>query len=425
MIHSDKQRRISMREVRRLKEALSAASSRESEQAWLRDVGMDAIRSEIARLEADIADYDMLKAGEIGFAKSFALESLPSILVRARIAAGMSQTSLAEALKMKPQQIQRYEASEYQGANLARLIEVSKVLGVHTEGLFGAEQASHGGVFSWEKADEIEWRRFPIREMVKRGWISVTAREDSIQAVKAYFRSAAGPQFATAFHRKKVRGDTSPNEYALLAWQARVLERAQQRVARERLPEFRLDDRWVGELVALTRRGDGPREATGVLAKNGIVMLTERQLTGTYLDGASMLDRNGRPVIGLTLRFDRLDNFWFVLFHELGHIFLHLMGNLRYDFFDEDGTAASDRIELEADEFALNSLIPATDWDRCLSRFAMTDEAVRLDAERLGIDASIIAGRIRRERGNYTMLNNLIGQNHVRSQFAEDIDATR
>ena len=98
---------------------------------------------------------------------------------------------------------------------------------------------------------------------------------------------------------------------------------------------------------------------------------------------------------------------------------------MRYDFFDEDGTVAGDRMELEADEFALNCLIPVADWERCLSRFAMTEEAVRLDAERLGIDASIIAGRIRRERGDYTVLNNLIGQGHVRSQFAEDVDAAR
>ena len=38
-----------------------------------------------------------------------------------------------------------------------------------------------------------------------------------------------------------------------------------------------------------------------------------------------MMTDTGCPVIGLTLRYDRLDNFWFVLLHELGHVFLHLM----------------------------------------------------------------------------------------------------
>ena len=70
----------------------------------------------------------------------------------------------------------------------------------------------------------------------------------------------------------------------------------------------------------------------------------------------------------------------------------------------------SDTIEAEADKFALNPLIPEDLWDQCLSRFALSEEAVRIDAEKIGIDPSIIAGRIRKERGNYTILNDLVGQ---------------
>ena len=270
MIYSEKQRRISAQEVEKLKDALRASGEREGE-AWLRELEQEAIRSEIVRLETEIADYDMLKGGEIAFAKSFALESLPSILVQARIASGMSQTSLAHALDVKPQQIQRYEASAYKGANLARLIQVSKILGVHTEGLFGSEKSGQGGVFSWGKTDEIEWRRFPAKEMVKRGWFELDRGEDAVQRVKEYFSRAAGPQFATALHRKKVRGDTSPNEYALLAWQARILELARLAVSRANMPPFSLDDRWVGDLVSSTTRSDGPRRAVDLLASQGFL----------------------------------------------------------------------------------------------------------------------------------------------------------
>ena len=91
-------------------------------------------------------------------------------------------------------------------------------------------------------------------------------------------------------------------------------------------------------------------------------------------------------------------------------------------FFDEEGPSEGDRVELEADQFALNHLISDEAWDQCLSRFAMTEEAVRLDAEALGIDASIIAGRIRKEQGDYTILNNLVGQDRVRGQLAEVAD---
>ena len=294
MIYSDKQRRISAQEIGNLKRALSAAQEREGGEAWLRKAEQDALRSEISKLEADVTEYDMLKAGEIAFGKSFALEGLPKILVQARVATGMSQTGLAEALGLKPQQIQRYEATGYQGASLARLIEVSRVLGVHTEGVFGNEQTGPGGIFSWETADEIEWRRLPVEEMVARGWFQTAAGQNLVDGAKAYFRRAAGSQLATALHRKKVRGRMSPNEYAILAWQARVLERARTLIATHSVPEFGLNDRWVPELVALTRRASGPSEAAGLLARHGIVLVTERDLPGTYLDGAAMLAESGR-----------------------------------------------------------------------------------------------------------------------------------
>ena len=95
------------------------------------------------------------------------------------------------------------------------------------------------------------------------------------------------------------------------------------------------------------------------------------------------------------------------------------MDGLRFDFFDEEETQESDMVEAAADRFALDSLIPPDVWNQCLSRFALSEEAVQIDADSLGIDPSIIAGRIRKEQGNYTILNNLIGQKAVRLQFQE------
>ncbi len=332
----------------------------------------------------------------------------------------MSQTDLAQRLGMKPQQIQRYEASDYSGASLERLIDVCEALNVHTTGLFESDDASKGSVFSWSDIDDVVWKQLPAREMAKRGWFDVPRRADVYQLARNYFMEAAGPQFASPYHRKKMHGGSVPNEYALLAWQARILERSRDVVEAQDPPEFVYDDRWISNLVALTRRKDGPKRAQALLLSKGIVLVIESHLSGTYLDGAAMLDRDGRPVVGLTLRFDRLDNFWFVLLHELGHVFLHLMDGLRYDFFDEEGTSGEDKVELAADQFALDSLIPEAKWDECLSRFALSEEAVQIDATTLGIDVSIIAGRIRKERGDYTLLTSLIGQGQVASQFEDD-----
>ena len=149
-----------------------------------------------------------------------------------------------------------------------------------------------------------------------------------------------------------MRGENPPNEYALLAWQARVLERARTQIKECDIPPFEFDDRWLPDLVALTRRIDGPKRARNLLARNGIALVTEEHLQGTYLDGAAMLAQSDHPVIALTLRHDRRDNFWFVLFHELGHVFLHLFEGIRYDFFDDE-TSVKPRIQLKVKQTLL------------------------------------------------------------------------
>ena len=129
MIYSEKQYSVSSGELAKLKEALIAAQGRQSDQPWLKKAEIDALMSQIVDIEGELAEYDLLKSGQRSlFSRSYALEELPRVLVQARIAAGMSQTDLAEKLDMKPQQVQRYEATNYMRASLARLIEVSRVL---------------------------------------------------------------------------------------------------------------------------------------------------------------------------------------------------------------------------------------------------------------------------------------------------------
>jgi HTH-type transcriptional regulator / antitoxin HigA len=422
MIYSDKQYGVSSAQLSKLQEALAATKDRVADQPWLKQAEIDALKSQIADVEAELAEYDLLKSGQVSFSKTYALEELPRVLVQARIACAMSQTDLAEKLGMKPQQVQRYEATDYMGASLARLIEVSHALGVKAAESFEGPKQSDGSVFVWGGADDIVWGQLPYKEMIKRKWFDVPRGANPIEKVKEYFLQAAGPQFATVLHRKKMRSGNVPNEYALLAWQARVLERARAKSEAGVIGAFEPDDRWLPELVRLTQRKDGPVRARDLLAEKGIVLVVARHLPGSYLDGAAMLAEGETPVVGLTLRYDRLDNFWFVLMHELAHIFLHLFDGLRFDFFDEESASDADAIEAEADKFALNRLIPEDLWDLCLSRFALSEEAVRIDAETTGIDPSIIAGRIRKERGNYTILNNLVGQDQVRSQLEEASD---
>ena len=65
---------------------------------------------------------------------------------------------------------------------------------------------------------------------------------------------------------------------------------------------------------------DGPRQARDYLNRAGIALIALPHLAHTYLDGAAFMVDGRNPVIALTLRYDRLDNFWFVLLHELAHL---------------------------------------------------------------------------------------------------------
>ena len=77
-------------------------------------------------------------------------------------------------------------------------------------------------------------------------------------------------------------------------------------------------------VAQFSRFEDGPRRAVDLLGALGIAVEMVPHLPKTHLDGAALRMADGPPVIGLTLRYDRIDNFWFCLLHELAHVGRHL-----------------------------------------------------------------------------------------------------
>lgn len=419
MLLSEKQRRGTLREIQNFKDALATIGSTEFEKEWHREIQISAIQSQVEVLEKEVAEYDMIKSGGITFAKTFSFDQLPDVLIKARIASGMTQTDLATQLNLKPQQIQRYESSEYRGTSLARLVEVARVLGVTVEGIYRNPRDQRSGLLTWSRPIDVVWEKLPIKEMVKRKWFRVTENDDEVQAAKQFVESACGgPTLSAALNGKKVSGDATFDEYSLLAWQARVLQQANLRTQSMDIPEFAVDERWLPKLKALTQETHGPKKAVKLLAENGIVLVIEKCFARNDLDGAAMLSSTDNPVIGLTLRHDRLDNFWFMLFHELGHVFRHLAFGHGYDFFDDEQATNDDKFECAAHEFAFDNLIAPNDWDECKSRFELSPDSVRADATRLSVGPSIVAGRIRRERDDGSLFPEFMGQGTVRVQFA-------
>ena len=175
-------------------------------------------------------------------------------------------------------------------------------------------------------------------------------------------------------------------------------------------------------MATLSWSQDGPRLAQEFLANHGIHLVYLEHLPRTHLDGAALQLADGTPVIGLTLRYDRLDNFWFCLLHELAHIGRH-MSDTKNEAFVDDLTlrnvpaARRDPRETEADEWAENGLIPEDIWNTSKVKDSPTPLAVMELAQRLGIHPAIIAGRIRYEKRNFRLLSHFVGTGTLRKQF--------
>ena len=99
----------------------------------MRQLTIDGMQAIIDEWSRQTRDYEALKSGQVSLTLR-SLRELPLILVRARVAAGLTQKQLAEKLGLKAQQIQRYEATRYRTITLERMLEVAEVLGVRLEG---------------------------------------------------------------------------------------------------------------------------------------------------------------------------------------------------------------------------------------------------------------------------------------------------
>lgn len=176
---------------------------------------------------------------------------------------------------------------------------------------------------------------------------------------------------------------------------------------------------WLKDLVRLSVYDDGPYRARRLLAEQGIVLIVEQQIEGMNVDGAAFLVGDV-PVIGITTRHDRLDNFWFTLLHEIAHIILHYRTGLAAGFFDSVERTTLDEIEREANEFAGNMLIPQEIWIRSPARIAKQTQPIENLADNLKISSAIVFGRLRMERSDYTIFNNKVGAGKVRRLFAND-----
>jgi HTH-type transcriptional regulator/antitoxin HigA len=205
-------------------------------------------------------------------------------------------------------------------------------------------------------------------------------------------------------------------------WLSRIREVAESRTAvHRRFRRENLNEDTLKYLAKLSWMEHGPRLAKEFLEERGICVVIEPHLPSTHLDGAALLGRSGTPVIGLTLREDRLDNFWFTLLHECIHAWKHLNNDNRRAIADENIEKPDDTeaLEREANDQASEILIPRSIWRRSEVFRKPSAKAIVALAGELQISPAIVAGRVRYERHNFSLFRGLVGLRQVRHLFPE------
>ncbi|MDS3862266.1 hypothetical protein RIF25_15815 [Thermosynechococcaceae cyanobacterium BACA0444] len=272
-----------------------------------------------------------------------------------------------------------------------------------------------------ENPQNVDWSKFPLPAMAKQKWIESDFSGKAEELMRDLIERAGGySSVSTMFCRKNSHIRSKTDSYALKAWAFQLLAMARETSLPTSYRPGSLTPELMQQLVRLSWSESGPRLAQEFLARNGIHLIYLPHLPQTHLDGAALRLSDGTPVIGLTLRYDRIDNFWFCLFHELAHQALHLEFEPTDSYLEDLSIAdpKNEPKELEADGWASEQLIPNDLWaaSRITEHSSIVD--IKEFANRLQIHPAIVAGRIRKLTNNYHLFNQLVGHRQVRTLFA-------
>ena len=139
MIKNERQYRITRTQAERFARTLEGLRNRpegaDGMHPMIAQAQVDAVSSQLADLEAELREYEAIREGVFPMEALLEAVNLPELLIKARIAQGLTQRELADRLGLKEQQIQRYEATDYATAKWSRIREVAGVLSMEAGGL--------------------------------------------------------------------------------------------------------------------------------------------------------------------------------------------------------------------------------------------------------------------------------------------------
>lgn len=205
---------------------------------------------------------------------------------------------------------------------------LNKHLGVDLESLVGYDVI--------DEEDGIDWGKFPTTAMKALGWFSDSSKSDK-ELIEELIELAGGlVRIPRTYCRQNfdARRNALTDLYALQAWCQKVVGTAVTHPPANRFDKSSLGKEFLKSLASLSKTEDGPWRAMATLSEAGIALVYVEQLPKMYVDCAVMRSKEGFPVIGLTLRDDSIDSFWFSVLHSVAHIWKHL-SELHYFFVDD------------------------------------------------------------------------------------------
>jgi len=424
IILNEREARRARSALARIDEMLSARGFFESARLTLPpdvvEMHKKAISGSRNTLASMLDAYEQVKSGSyLDIARKWRREP-GVVLIIARITRGLSQSELAAKLGMREQQVQRYEAERYRSISLQNFRRIAAALGVEFQASLDINFDSWVSRLSFSEQPLVSGQQLKaITEHArKHRWFDVPEDEsEQRRAINDYVRESHSRFGSPGLLRTGLRSLDLKDDAFHDVWRARIVARAEEAASTLEGAFDQLDISWLAEFVKLSVKDDGPIQAVKMARQKGILIVTEPQLAGLKLDGAAFLS-GGIPIVGLTIRHDRIDNFWFTLLHEMAHVYLHYQAGLAAGFFDDDlDQDKADELEQEADQFASSMLIPTERWRLSTARISRVPGPAEQFAKQLGIHPAIVFGRIRRERGDYAIFADRVGSGKVRDQL--------
>lgn len=236
--------------------------------------------------------------------------------------------------------------------------------------------------------------RAPLADMRRRHWVPTTKDTDVLEAEVLKLlriKSLQDPPSLQFAARKS--SAMSPVSTAQEAWCCRARQLAEHlsvnRFSKRKLAEG------MRELRGLAMRAEDASAVSGVLASIGVRFVIVEHLPKTKIDGATFWLSKSRPVVAMSLRYARIDYFWFTLFHELSHV-AHGDALSVDDDIMSSSSSAVHKTEQRANREASEILVP----DQVLEKFiqkhgsAMSKSTIRKCADAASVHPGIVLGQL-------------------------------